>query len=114
MKTVQITESKGELSKKEQYLMTVAPNIKKLTTCKNQIVEVELFCFYIVTEGETNREILSIMTPEGEVFATNSATFIETFRQIVENFGSTGFSKVLVDVGTSKAGRDFIVAVYAD
>ncbi len=111
-----IETSRHELGKKDQYLMTLAPNIKKLSNLKKQFIEVEEYCIYWADDGEDKdvKQILSIMTPEGEVYATNSQCFIETFKDIVGVFGSEGFTKVLVDVGTSKSGREFMVAVYAD
>lgn len=113
---MKILETKGDLTKKEQYLMTSAPNIRKLSELKNQIVEVSLYCHYLADDGENEegKPILAIMTPEGEVYATNSRTFIETFQKIIEIFGTEGFSKVLVSTGISRAGREFITAVYAD
>ena len=109
-----ITESKGELTAQEKYFLTAAPNIKKMRSVANQTIDVDKWCMFMDTNkaGEEN-EILSIMTPEREVYATNSRTFIESFYKIVECFGTDGFSRVEICTGTSKAGREFITAVYA-
>lgn len=109
-----ITESKGELSAQDKYFLTSAPNIKKMRSVSGQIIDVDKWCMFMDTnkDGEEN-EILSVMTPEKEVYATNSRTFIESFYKVVECFGTAGFSKIEICTGTSKAGREFITAVYA-
>lgn len=53
------------------------------------------------------------MTPEGEVFGTNSATFIDDFEKMAALFGPGGVDAIEVVSGTSKAGREFITCAYA-
>ena len=111
-----ILESKGNLTAAEQYYLTVAPNIQKMSTVKGQTLDVDKWCIYIDVNNKTGEELelLSIMTPEHEVYATNSKTFIQSFRQIVEIFGTDGFNRITVESGTSKAGREFLTALYAE
>lgn len=111
-----VLESKGNLTSAEQYYLTLAPNIQKMSTVKGQTLDVYLWCIYTDVNDKTGEEfeLVSIMTPEHEVYATNSKTFVQTFREIVEVFGTDGFNKITVGVGTSNAGREFITAIYAE
>lgn len=111
-----IIESKGNLTAAEQYFLTAAPNIQKMSLLKGQTIDVDKWCIYTDTNNKTGEEfeLVSIMTPEHEVYATNSKTFVQTFRQIVEIFGSDGFNRITVGSGESKAGREFITAIYAE
>jgi len=58
------------------------------------------------------------MTPESEVFATNSATFQHDFEQICDMITDAGEDgtvfAVEVITGTSKAGRQFFTCSYED
>ena len=113
---MKVLESKGNLTAEEQYYLTVAPNIQKMSTVRGQTLDVDKWCIYTVVNAKTGEEIelVSIMTTEGEVFATNSKTFIQTFRKIVEIFGTDGFNRITVGTGTSKAGREFVTAIYSE
>ena len=113
---MKILESNGNLTAAEQYYLTVAPNIQKMSSVKGQTLDVDKWCIYTDVNDKTGEEfeLVSIMTPEREVFATNSKTFVQTFRQIVEIFGTDGFNRITVGTGISKAGRDFVTAIYAE
>lgn len=111
-----VLESKGNLTTAERYYLTVAPNIQKMTTVKEQVLDVDKWCRFTDVKEDTGEEteLLSIMTPEHEVYATNSRTFIEAFMQIVDIFGTDGFNRIKVGAGESKAGREFITAIYVE
>lgn len=111
-----VLESNGNLTAAEQYYLTAAPNIQKMRTVKGQTLDVDKWCIYTDVNENTGEEfvLVSIMTPEREVFATNSKTFVQTFRQIVEIFGTDGFNRITVGSGMSKAGREFVTAIYAE
>lgn len=110
-----VLESKGNLTAAEQYYLTVAPNIQKMSAVKGQTLDVDKWCIYTdVNKTGEEVELVSIMTPEREVFATNSKTFVKSFRQIVEIFGTDGFNRITVGSGMSKAGREFVTAIYAE
>lgn len=113
---MRVLESKGNLTAAEQYYLTVAPNIQKMSAVKGQTLDVDKWCIYTAVNDKTGEEfeLVSIMTPEHEVYATNSKTFVQTFRQIVEIFGTDGFNRITVGSGMSKAGREFVTAIYAE
>ena len=112
-----ITEQSKELTPKETYLLTKAPNIRKFSDVVGKQIEVKAWCVYEENSKKQGEEdkvmtILSVTNGE-ETFATNSPTFIESFFDIVSIFGEFGF-KINVIEGTSKNGRKFIQCVYND
>ena len=102
-------------SKKVAYSLTMSPKMRNMKELKGSILEVAAWCRYEDMDAKTGeqRPILSIMTPEGEVFGTNSATFIDDFEKMAELFGADGVDAIEVVSGTSKAGREFITCAYA-
>ena len=111
-----IDQSKEQFTMKELYDLTRTPAAMKLSDHVEETIEFDSWAVYedVDSEGEI-RLLLSIHTPEGETYTTNSATFIREFRSIVDlsrNLGES-FSRVTVMGGMSKAGRRFITAVLA-
>lgn len=98
--------------KKAIYELTIAPISKKMKELANQKVRVEAWAMY---ENENNKgemhTILSIKTSSG-IHATISPTFIESFMDIVDLVECDVFD-ILVDQGTSKNDRDFLLAIWA-
>lgn len=116
-----IKASKDKLSVKERYDLTLSQAAQKLSNQKGQAIDFDLWALYETPDTKTGevREILSLRTPEGEVYATNSPTFIREFLKIadmIEQAKADGekaeFKSVIVMSGTSNAGREFITAVY--
>ena len=103
--------------KRELYFLTSAPTIGKISEHKGEQIGVAGYAFYVDEQLNTETgemqevEILSIKTPEGEVFATNSATFIREFDKIVSMFGNN--FEISIIEGTSKKGRKFVSCVLA-
>ena len=118
---MEILRAPKELSTEEKYFLTMSPEIEKMSNIKGQTISIDSWVIYTdnkstdVEEGKTET-ILSIKTTLGEVFATNSATFIKEFERIIDLFAGDGMPVNYVKVagGTSKSGRDFITAVYAN
>jgi len=102
-------------SKKVAYSLTMSPKMRNMKELKGSTLEVSAWCKYEDVDAKTSelRPILSVMTPEGEVFGTNSATFIDDFEKMAEIFGADGVDAIEVVSGTSKAGREFITCAYA-
>ena len=103
------------VTKAQRYNLTMSPKMRNMKECKGSILEVTAWCIYEDLDAKTQepRPILSIMTPEGEVYGTNSATFMDDFNKMVDLFGADGVEAVEVISGTSKAGREFITCAYA-
>lgn len=104
-----------DASKKTRYNLTMSPKMQNMKSIKGSVLEVSAWCKYEDVDVKTGevRPILSIETPEGEVFGTNSATFISDFEAMVDMFGEGGVDALEIISGTSKAGREFITCAYA-
>lgn len=115
---MKIVNSSANLSTVNIYRLTKAPNAQKMKDAKGQRIEVSKWALYEDVDKKTGevQEILAIETPEGEVFATNSSTFINDFISMHELFYDAGeeVNAITVISGTSKAGREFITCVYAE
>lgn len=113
---MEITKTIGNPTKKEQYLMTLAPNIgrvKDIVGAKLEITKAVLFDD-IDKEGEIH-ELLTIMTTEGEIYATNSRTFRKSFNDIAGIFIEDNDNVCLfIEVirGKSKSDREFVDCLY--
>lgn len=115
-----ITMKSGELTIMEQYQLTMSPKIRRIKDCVGQRFEVAKWCVYedIDKKSGDTREILSMMSPEGEVFATNSDTFKNDFKDILYLLESAGMAETVfsleVITGKSKAGRDFFTCAFVE
>lgn len=115
-----ITTSK-ELTAPEIYFLTMSPAAKKMKDKKDDEIEVSAFCLYedaVKKEGETtgeNQQILSILTNDGEIYATNSPTFIDDFMKMWELFESMNHPIIAIRVigGKSKKDREFITCTFS-
>lgn len=114
---MKITKATTE-DKRELYFMTTAPTIGKISDHKGEQFGVAGYAFYVdeqIDNEETGEmhevKLLSIKTPEGEVFATNSETFMREFEKIVDIF-ENGFEISIIE-GESKKGRKFVSCVLA-
>lgn len=119
--TMEILRASKELSTEEKYFLTMSPEIEKMSNIKGQTLSIDSWVIYTdnkSTDAEEGKSetILSIKTTLGEVFATNSATFIKEFERIIDLFKSDNMDVNFIKVagGTSKSGREFITAVYAN
>lgn len=103
---------------KDLYDLTKSPAIKKLTSIKGETREIDCAVIYedVKQDGEVQK-ILSFRCKEaGEIFATNSPTFIRDFedaRDMLAEFNEE-IHTIRVESGTSRAGRTFISCVYID
>lgn len=113
---MKITKATTE-DKRELYFMTTAPTIGRISDHKGEQFGVAGYAFYVDEQidketGELHEvNLLSIKTPEGEVFATNSETFMREFEKIVDIF-ELGFEITVIE-GESKKGRKFVSCVLA-
>lgn len=112
-------DSRSENDKKALYKLTKSPETVKLSDQDGSRFEVTAYCLYDESKDpDTPKEILALMTKEGEVFGTNSATAISGFLDILDIFEddlvNNGFIPVRVVTSKSKNNRTFIMLVYAD
>ena len=113
-----IINSNKELNVKEIYFLTMNPQTQKMKDVVGQRIEIVNWAIYedINKKNGDVQEILTISTPEGETFATNSPTFKEDFVSMWNLFTDMGSSvpAIVVTAGTSKNNREFISCVYSD
>lgn len=114
MNKIVINNSSRELTKVEQYLMTAQPDIQVLKNVPDDtIIPVKLFCDYTEIrnepdkDGNTEVNLLAIMTENNEVYNCQSGTFKQEFAKIADIAGGNNFS-IIKKSGQSKNGRDFI------
>lgn len=113
-----IIKSTENLTPVDLYKLTMNPNAVKMKNVVGQRLEVACYALYEDVDKKTGelQQILAIQTPEGEVFATNSPTFIEEFTKMVDFFAGFGMivDAIKVVSGVSKGGREFISVVYGN
>lgn len=113
---MKIIAKSGDLTSKELYDLTLAPSVQKMKDVVGQVIEVKAWVVYEdVNSKDETQEILSIVSPDGEIFATNSPTFKKDFSTMISFFNSFGEEVKGINVisGTSKAGREFITCTHA-
>ena len=114
---MKITYQSRELTTAELYMLTMSPEIGKMSEVSDQsIIEIDSWVIYTdVDSNGAEQEILSIKDIFGEVSATNSPTFIREFKRMVQLFETNNekVEKIKLVKGTSKAGRQFITCSYA-
>lgn len=98
-----------ELDQRTVYKMMKSPDVKKMMDAEGSLLEVAAWIAYDDVDSKTDeiREILTVMTTDGEMFGTVSAVFQREFKDIVNFFGDdVGIIKVIS--GKSNSGRNFI------
>lgn len=106
------------MNHKDLYDLTKSPTIKKMSSIEGETREIA--CAVIYEDQKHDGEIQKILSfrckESGEIFATNSPTFIRDFedaRDMLKEFNEE-IHRVRVEGGTSRNGRHFISCVYVD
>lgn len=97
-----------------KYNLTMNPEIEKMSEQEGKMIEFDAWMLY--KDDEAANPVLAIQAKDGSVYATNSTTFIQSFKDIVSLFETepdAEFTSLKVHGGTSKAGRHFITCMYA-
>lgn len=102
------TQSK-DFTEVEQYLMTLDKGIKSLKNVEDNtsIAVAGYLSFTDEKENGDSIDILSIITPDNEVFSCQSATFKRSFDNIANIMHGKQFSIIKIS-GETKAGRPYI------
>lgn len=107
---IKIKETSRDFTEVEQYLMTIAPSIKGLKDLDDstsiKVDGVMIFEDVKETTGEAV-EIVSLITPEKEVYSGQSKTFKRSLKDIQNIMNGKPFSIIKIS-GKTKAGRDYI------
>lgn len=108
-----LEKSNENMAKEVKYVLTLSPGTQRMVTAKGSTLNIS---DWIIYEDENNGkvvEVLSVLTDDGETFATNSATFIREFRRLRDFLKDCGevVTKIRVASGISKVGREYITCV---
>lgn len=110
---IEIVNTSREFSDVETYLMTIAPSIKSMKDVPdNTSIDVDgIMAFKDIDEntGEVD-DIMSIITPEKEVYAFQSQTLKRSVADIANIMHGKPFA-IIKTSGVSKGGRDYINCV---
>ena len=99
-----------ELDSIDTYLMTLSPAIKVVKDIPDGTV-IHVVAYATFTDEKEDgkgeeADLLSIMTPEREVYSCQSATFKRSFLQIAKLFADE--FPIIKTSGITKSGREFI------
>lgn len=107
---INIKETSRDFTEVEQYLMTIAPSIKGLKDLEDGTsIKVDGVMIFEDVKDSTGEvvEIVSIITPEKEVYCGQSTTFKRSLKVIQKIMNGKPFSIIKIS-GKTKAGRDYI------
>lgn len=110
---VEIKTVSREFTEVEKYLMTIAPSIHSMKDVEDGThITVNGVLEFTDIKENTGEEtvIMSIITPDKQVYSCQSATFKRSIRDISNIMNGKEFT-VIKTSGKTKAGRDFINCV---
>lgn len=104
-----IIKQSRELTAAEIYTMTKSARINKVSESVDSTLEIDAYLLYEDEQEDRITEILSILTTDGKVYATNSPTFQREFNDLVTIFELTkeALPPIKIVEGLSKSGRTF-------
>lgn len=107
---ITIKETSRDFDKVEQYLMTISPAMVSMKDVEDgtkiTVSGILLFDDTKENSGETV-EVLSIITPEKQVYSCQSATFKRSIKDIAGIMDGQEFT-IIKTSGQTKAGRAYI------
>ena len=107
---INIKEMSREFDKVEQYLMTVSPAMVSMKDVADGTkITVSGTLMFEDTKENTGDtvEVLSIITPDKQVYSCQSATFKRSLKDIANIMDGQEFT-IIKTSGKTKAGRDYI------
>lgn len=106
---ITINSQSKDFTEVEQYLMTLDRSIKSIKDVEDN-TSIPVAGYLTFTDEKDNGDsvdILSIITPDNEVFSCQSATFKRSFENITNVMHGKQFSVIKIS-GTTKNGRSYI------
>ena len=106
---ITINAESREFNEIEKYLMTISPAIISIKDVEDgtKISVDGIMTFTDEKDNGESAEIMSIITPEKEVYSCQSYTFKRSIGDIAKIMNGKPFA-VIKTSGKTKAGRDFI------
>lgn len=101
------------LTERQAYKLTHSQSVQKMQSASGSVIDPKSWVIFKDLDNKTGEEktVLAVET-EGEIFATISPFFINSFLDIVENFGGDCGPIKVVSL-TAKSGREFIACELA-
>ena len=100
------------MSLKEVVSLTKGNDVKKMSDAVGEVLDFDKVVIYEdVNSKDEPMQVLAVQTAEGVKYATNSATFIRNYTEIMDIFKDSDEeapTTFKVGSGKSKAGRPFI------
>ena len=94
--------------KKTIYQMTKGATIQRMQDATGKDLVISDYVHYVDEKDDgSSVDILSILTEEGEIYATNSKTVTNSFFEIEEIAGNIKGETIEIVSGTTKAGRTY-------
>ena len=113
VETMEFLATNKELTKEEKYFLTKAQDVQKMTEAVDQILDLSAWAIYKDKNADGEEvELFAMLTEDGDKFATNSATFIGAFREILDIFEPAEVKRLKVMSGTSKNNRTYVTCAY--
>ena len=108
-----IINKSRELSNQEMYLLTMSPKGDSVKNHVGERIDVSAWVIFEDVDKKTGdvHEVLSVLTPDNEVFSTISPTFQSNFLDMADIFHNDFAFEVIS--GKSKAGREFVTCALA-
>ena len=102
-----------ELNNQELYLLTMSPKADSVKNHTGERIEVSAWAVYEDVDKKSGEvhDVLSVLTPDNEVFSSISPTFQSDFLDMAELFHNDFAFEVIS--GKSKAGREFVTCSLA-
>ena len=101
--------SNANMDKIMKYNLMNGDGAAGLSTAAGSALDIAEFIIFnsYDLQREANKTVLSLVTTDGEYFATNSATCIDAFERICEAFDND-LPAIEFFKGRSKKGREFL------
>ena len=108
-----IINKSRELTNQELYLLTMSPKADSVKNHVGERIEVAAWLFFDDVDKKSGEvhAVLSVLTPENEVFCSISPTFQADFMDMAELFHNDFAFEIIS--GKSKAGREFVTCALA-
>lgn len=118
MEIKRIYPTNKKLTASEMYRAVKSNSAVGISKCDIELIAIDYVVFYSDVEKKTGelREVVSIVTPQGETYTTNSPYFTETLNDMLTIFEDAGEAVHSIKVLRQKAksGRSFIDCDFAE
>lgn len=106
---ITITNTSRQLTELEKYLMSSDNGIKSMKDVEDgQSIKVVAWLeFTDVKEDGKEANMLSILDDQNNAYTTQSATFKESFMNMVDCMGDKSFAIIKIS-GETKSGREYV------